>query len=380
MARLQKLRTWLGSNITNGRGYKSNRKVLVIESDDWGSIRMPSKDTYLSLEKKGYKVNECPFNKYDSLEGNDDLVNLYEVLQKFKDKNGNPPIITFNNNVANPDFEKIEKNGFVQYYYEPFTVTLEKYPNRDQVYGLWKEGIHNKFIMPQFHGREHVHVVHWMQDLRKGVKYVHDAFEHKMFTITKGLNSSCRAEYLDAFGTYDEAQLSNLKESIEAGCNLFRALWGFESKSCIAPCYIWKTEAEEILKSNGIQYIQSFKGQLSPQFNSSIYTLYKRFTGMRNAENQIYLVRNVFFEPATDWEQDWVGNAMKQINHAFFWRTPAILSSHRLNYIGQIVPKNREIGLRNLESLLKAVVNRWPDVEFHSSDSLGDIIENFKNN
>ena len=35
--------------ITNVLAYKTNRKIVVFESDDWGSIRMPSKLAYSNL-------------------------------------------------------------------------------------------------------------------------------------------------------------------------------------------------------------------------------------------------------------------------------------------------------------------------------------------
>jgi hypothetical protein len=38
---INSLKTTLSRNITNARGWKTNRKIVVIESDDWGSIRMP---------------------------------------------------------------------------------------------------------------------------------------------------------------------------------------------------------------------------------------------------------------------------------------------------------------------------------------------------
>jgi hypothetical protein len=65
---------------------KQTRKIIVIESDDWGSIRMPSKEVYRSLLKKGLRVDQCPYNRYDSLASEDDLTGLFNVLMKYKDK------------------------------------------------------------------------------------------------------------------------------------------------------------------------------------------------------------------------------------------------------------------------------------------------------
>ena len=34
-------------------GWRTNRKIIVIESDDWGTVRMPSLKAFERLEKAG---------------------------------------------------------------------------------------------------------------------------------------------------------------------------------------------------------------------------------------------------------------------------------------------------------------------------------------
>jgi hypothetical protein len=126
--------------ITNIKGWRTNRKIIVIESDDWGSIRMPSKEVYNKSINNGYKVNLNPYERYDSLASEEDLTLLFDLLSKFKDKNGNHPIITANCVVANPDFDKIEESDFSQYHYELITETFKKYPKHSNNFNLWLEG------------------------------------------------------------------------------------------------------------------------------------------------------------------------------------------------------------------------------------------------
>ena len=54
------------------------------------------------------------------------------------------------------------------------------------------------------------------------------------------------------------------------------------------------------------------------------------------------------------------------IKHVRF-NKPAVISTHRVNYIGGLNPDNRENGLRNLDSLLNRIVQKWDDIEFISS-------------
>ena len=77
------------SNYVNFRGWSTKRKILVIESDDWGSIRMPSKRIYEELLSKNIPVDKHYFAKNDCLESNTDLELLFEVLFQIKIKTDN---------------------------------------------------------------------------------------------------------------------------------------------------------------------------------------------------------------------------------------------------------------------------------------------------
>ena len=98
------------NTVYNSLGWKTKRKLVVILSDDWGSIRVPSKESREKLIALGIDMNTNRFNKFDSLESNLDLENLFEVLLHHKDCNGNHPVFTAMTNVANPDFNNIKNN------------------------------------------------------------------------------------------------------------------------------------------------------------------------------------------------------------------------------------------------------------------------------
>lgn len=82
------LKRKLAKNYVNARGWNSKRKLVVIESDDWGSIRMPSRKVYECLLKEGLEVDNSYFDKYDSLESAEDLMALFDVLSSVKDRKG----------------------------------------------------------------------------------------------------------------------------------------------------------------------------------------------------------------------------------------------------------------------------------------------------
>jgi hypothetical protein len=88
------------------------------------------------------------------------------------------------------------------------------------------------------------------------------------------------------------------------------------------------------------------------------------------------MVRNVVFEPTEDRGIYWVNFTMKQIETAFRWNKPAIISSHRVNFCGHIDKQNREKGLDSLKRLLQEIVKKWPDVEFMAADELATYLKN----
>ncbi|MGYP000828716277 len=70
---------------------------------------------------------------------------------------------------------------------------------------------------------------------------------------------------------------------------------------------------------------------------------------------------------------------MERIACAFRWHKPAVISSHRVNYVGFIHPTNRDRSLRLLGELLDRIRRRWPDVRFRTSDELTSLLADQKN-
>lgn len=352
-------------------GKKVSQKIIIIESDDWGSIRMSSKKAYNSLLDKGIPVNKSFYNKYDSLASSEDLQNLFHVLSKYKDKHGNSPVITANTIVANPDFEKIREDKFEKYHYELFTDTLKKYSNAHQTsFDLWKEGIESKIFIPQFHGREHLNYKRWMNALKQGDKYTRLAFNENVFGHPINQESPFFKNYMAAFDIDDEDDIYKQIDVIEEGLKIFKDILGYSPTSFIAPNYIWHDAIEKTLSKNGITQLQSGLYQFAPDYKRKKYSKLLHYIGQKNQFGLNYSVRNCFFEPTLNANKDSVDNCLKRIDIAFKWRKPAIICSHRINYIGGIEKSNRDKNLKELDQLLSKVLEKWPDVLFLSSNDL----------
>ena len=357
-------------------GWRTNRKIVVIESDDWGSIRMPSIDAYKTLSKNTKAVKDNSYCKVDTLAASKDLEALFEVLTRVTDKNNNHPVITANTVVANPNFDKIRQSDFQEYTYEPFTETLKRYYPEGNTWQTWQEGMAAQVFHPQFHGREHVNVPWWLKKLQHNCPDALAAFNLGCWAIpnhkVEGLTRNIQASY-DVDSKEEEAFVN---QSVREGLQLFYQLFGYRSKSFIANNFIWCDSIERTLHENDVQYIQGMKYQKLPLLYSPQKRKMRRhILGSTNAYKQLYLTRNCVFEPSQkNNSDDNVKSCLKNIENAFFWHKPAIITSHRLNFIGRLREKNRELNLKQLQSLLHSIQTKWPTVEFMSSDQLGQLI------
>lgn len=375
------IKSALRVNVSNIPGWRTKRHIVVIESDDWGSIRMSSKEAFDRMLKAGMLVDRSHYNLYDSLECNDDLEQIYETLSKFKDSTGRHPVITGVNVVANPDFEKIKTNNFSEYIYEPYTETCKRYSNHDRVYDLWKEGIEKRLMVPIFHGREHLNAQFWMRALRDKNKSTLVGFENEV-TGMPGIKGEKLPDFQAAFQIDTINDLVYQKEVLKTGLDLFEELYGYRSRYFVPTNGPFNNTLEKDLNEHGVKYINTGKKQKEPLGNGQ-YKINTRFIGDKNQYGQIYITRNCFFEPSSSGFEkpantDWINNCLKEIEIAFRWRKPAVISSHRVNYIGYLHPENRERSLKQLSELLGKMLKRWPDIEFMTSSELGDLITSKK--
>jgi len=366
----------LKQNVINARGWRTKRKIVVIESDDWGAIRLPSDAVLKELEALGVDLGEDHYIRNDALASETDLEGLFKTLTSLNDSRGEPAKITANAIMANPDFDRIREDNFEKYHYEPFTETLKSYPEHAGSFELWKEGLKKGVFMPQFHGREHLHVQRWLKGLSDRNSETAKVFDHKLYALCSTATTEHRKSYMAAYEWDDDKDREFTLTAVEEGLKMFEELFGFRSLTTIAPNYTWNSEMEQILLNEGVHYLQGSTVQRSPEIGKNGNRVIRHYNGQKNDLGQIYMVRNCRFEPTADPKKDWVDNCLNEINTAFRWKKPAIIESHRVNYIGYINPENRDRNLKLLHELLYAILKKWPDVEFMTSDQLGQIISN----
>ena len=364
------------NELYNMLGWRTKRHLVVFESDDWGSVRTPSKEVYDELIRRGIRMDRDSYCKYDNLATKEDLANLFEVLSSVKDKNGNPAIFTANAVVANPVFDKIKESDFSAYFYEPFTDTLKRDALHGDAFEMWRQGMNAGLFHPQCHGREHLNVKKWLGVLRQGESVTRTAFDLGTFGLTANVDASIKEYYMGAFNSGLDEDIESYNEILTDGLDMFEEIFGFRSKSFIATTYEWSPKIEPCLFKNGVRYIQGTIAQKIPLDDDTTVKIVRRgFQGTKTKSGLIRLFRNCFFEPSTKPDFDFVDDCLNRVRIAFKWGKAANICSHRVNYIGSIHKENTDRNLPELKRLLKEIVKRWPDVEFVTSDQLGEIIE-----
>lgn len=372
-------------NLKNIYGWKTNRKLIAFAVDDYCNVRVDSKQARERMDKAGLKIHSR-FDAYDTLETREDLEILFDTLSKVKDKNGRSAVFTPLALPCNINFEQMAEEGYKEYRYEMLTETFKKLEAMqpeayEGVWDIWYKGIREGLMAPQFHGREHLNIKIINEKLNTRLpdgqvknNEVLTALKNRSYTSISSTGYKTIG-YTAAFQFWDFKENETFPEIIKTGLDAFEKVFGYRATVFNAPAggeskYIYK-----FLNDGGVRFIEV------PLIKNEHlgFGKYKRifnYTDKRNELGQTFLVRNCVFEPTSNTSIDWVSYTMQQIEAAFRWNRPAIISSHRVNFCGHIDSNNRKIGISNLEALLRKIIQRWPEVEFINLRELSVLIGN----
>lgn len=366
----------LVTNLKNFPGTKTRRKLVVIYVDDYGSIRVKNKEAYDRLLKAGLAVDKTRYG-YDTLCTREDLQMLFDVLTSVRDKNGHHAVFTPFANIANPDFDKIRESGYQEYYREPFTRTMERLGSQyDDAYRLWKQGIAEGIFRPEYHGTEHVSVWKLMKALREGHRSTTVSFDNDS-VASPCFPDEPKIDYVTAvFDILKASDNEPLKEDIRVGLNMFEELLGYRATQFTPGGGIYSPSLHSYLKECGINDIHVNRNMAYP-LGDGAYSKQFLYLGKKNEAGQRYIVRNCPFEPFGNNSKrnpTVVDNCLRNIESAFRWHAPAMISTHRVNFAGAIEPTHRDQSVKDLQILLREIVKRWPDAEFVSGADMAKII------
>lgn len=352
-------------NLKNVFGWTTHRKIVIFSVDDYGNVHVASESAREALIRNGLPMNDNQFVRLDALENAADLEGLFDTLGSVKDCNGQSAVFTAFALPANIDYETMEATGYATYAYEALPQTFGKLRGYEGTWELWKQGLSEGLIHAEFHGREHVNIPMLMNLLSLRDQRVLACFKQRSYAAIADKYNTLES-YGAAFSVGSMKEAQGLIPIILDGLNLFEKVFGYRAMHFNAPGRKEPKMLHAALKEGGIALIDADFFSRTRLENEKRRGPLFNFSGQPNELGQTYVVRNCVFEPAVD-GPDWVDQCMYSIQQAFAWKKPANISSHRVNFCGQIDPRNRDKGLKDLGRLLRAIVNKWPDVEFMAS-------------
>lgn len=368
------LKSRLLRTATNLRGWRTSRKLVVIESDDWGAIRMPGRRAFDNLVEAGLQPDRSRYDSLDCLETANDILALMDVIGSHRDATGRPATFTFNTVMGNPDFDAMESDGFAHFYHQHLFDSYRQYHGED-LEPVWRSAMSERLIRPQLHAREHLNTPLWLADLQAGHHEARLAFNHRFYGLKTQTSSSQQKNYLAACWPDSPEHMEQINAIVMEGLSKFQQTFGYASTTFIACNYVWPEALEAVLSDAGVQLLQTQRGQIQPDpAHAGATRIRRHYTGQRNRCGQHYSVRNVLFEPYLDQNSDWAEKALSEINQSFRLSRPAIVCSHRINYVSGMDLKHRDRSLHHLDRLLGQIRKRWPEVEFMTSDELSDLM------
>ncbi len=180
----------------------------------------------------------------------------------------------------------------------------------------------------------------WLKTLQSKSEPFWSGFEQRVWGFSNDLVAGPSIQ-----ASYDSEKSSEIIEIIKEGLLEFSRVFKFNSETFIANNYIWSEDLNESLLAAGVRHFQGMKYQWLPRKASQEKReRIRRKTGETNAFGQTYAVRNCHFEPTE--KGHIVEGVLKEVASAFFWKKPAIICTHRINYTSRLDVKKRDENLR----------------------------------
>jgi hypothetical protein len=327
-------------------------KAVVIESDDWGLCAWSPDEQALRVLEGTPAFRSAAGRRYagSTLESAADVRRLGDLLAEFRGRDGFPPVWQANTVMASPDWTRLAPPEFAC-----GELPLIDYPRTTDRWarpglGAEIERVRDLGVWwPELHGLHHLPESAWLGALRLGTEDARRAFEQQ----------SPVCEAVAKSGEYDASEPIEIrKRNLEGAVTRFRALFGRAPESFCPPDYRWDRAIEQHAESLGVTTLQGRSERADRALPRLRHFLGRfRFPDFEGA--RFYLPPRIAFEPGAEVEESVhvdVDAAHRGVREAWARHQPAIVSTHRTNYV-QVHAARSEAGLVHLRHLLSRLVD-----------------------
>lgn len=311
-----------------------DQPVLIIESDDWGAGPVESQTQALNR--------------------------LVDLLTRFRDCDGRPPVMTLALVLAGPDGPAIRREGHYRCrtledpVFAPLRAAIER-GRRAGVFAL------------QLHGMEH----YWPPALMASPDpSVRAWLESDSLPATERLPAHLQSRWTDASvlpsrPLSDEAIAAAVREEVA----LFERLFGERPRVAVPPTFVWDARVEAAWARAGVEVVVT-PGLRSrcrnaaglPDCDSGPIVNGQSGPGVR------YVVRDAYFEPERGHR---AAQGLVALRRKWAQRRPCLLETHRSNFIGEAA--TAEQALAALGELIEQALHLYPELRFLDTATLASI-------
>ena len=332
----------------------SEHPVICFESDDWGCCCW-APDT-AALQRAGAipEVREHWDRRRlwpwldGSLETPEDVVALCDFLDGFTGGDGRPALFTPCYIVGNPDYERIAAGGMQAYHDITIDRGVPAAWERGDFVAPAREGVARGVWRPEYHARLHHTQPHlWLASVRDGHREAAPLFDEAMFQ-----QSSMLPEY-------EQMHEATQIEWVTGGFEAFETAFGYRPWCAI------NMDASEVTER--IWWDLGIRARLNrPNAEMGSPSPCTEMT---------YLRRNARLEPlGIDDEYAAAGftGCWREVQAAWGRGEPAIVSTHRKNYVSCVAEQQRQ-GYLQLEMLLIEIAECRPEAVFVTSAEIAQL-------
>lgn len=303
--------------------------ILVIESDDWGAGPLA----------------QAPA-----------LHRLMEVLADIHDHSGRPAVMTLGVILEVPDGARIEAGGYRDYHAIEFAD-----PCFEAVREAMRAGIEAGVFVPQLHGQCHYWPATVLAAARQD-EQVRGWLAGAGPAATEALPSPLQSRWVDASSLPSrDLPERDIQAAVAAEASAYRRVFGAAPQVAVATTFVWNDTVETAWAAAGVAAIVTPGRRATCRTDTGAPGCVDAtmLTGMQSAAGPLYLVRDVYFEPAA-------GHAPQRLVEGLRQRSrqgrACLVETHRFNFL-----QAGESALTALDTGLRGALAALPSLRFAAS-------------
>ncbi len=308
--------------------------VLIVESDDWG----PGPEAHAQA-----------------------LERLAGLLTRYRDSEGRFPVVTLGVVLAIPDKVRIRESHLRQYHRR--TLADDEFA---RVREAMRQGEESGVFALQLHGMEH----YWPESVMVAAQTdvaVMQWLTDDCFPYTEVLPSPLQSRWTDA-SALPSVSLPDavVQAAVGEEVTCFTSVFGFTPRVVVPPTFLWDERVERFWKAEGVDIVVTPGRRMAARdARGALVATGTVVNGQCGTSGACYVVRDEYFEPKFGHRpQRGIAALARKVRLA----RPALLEMHRFNLIPDAVLA--EDSFQALDALLAAVLAKFPEVRFLSTEAL----------